>query len=465
MNIKQKIDGGENRKLEFKEKLPSKNQLIKTAIAFANGSGGEIIIGVEDNKKEIVGLPDELLTEYIDQISNAIYDTSSPAIIPEIVVETVDNKSILIIRIFPGNLTPYHIKSKDSYKGTYIRVGATNKIADKEIIRELERRRINVSFDEDIFYSSNIDNLNFEKLQKDFHDFTEKKLGKNDLFLLKLAKVQRDRPYPTNAGMLIAGRERVFDYAVIQCARFKGTTNDEFIDRKEFSGSLYNQVEYALKFAQTHIKLAGKIENVQRKDTYEIPLLAIREALINAVVHRDYSISGSDIKFAIFDDRIEITSPGVLPKTLDISELAEGRSVIRNKIIARFFKEIGFIEQWGTGIPKIYRTCRGHGLAEPEFRESGMFFKVILSKQSSDKVAIGSDKVAIGSDKSVLFNRNEKIILNYLQTNTQITNSAARRITSLSSPSVRKIFVKLTKNGIIKAVGNNKNRYYVLLDV
>lgn len=180
----------------------------------------------------------------------------------------------------------------------------------------------------------------------------------------------------------------LFNYARIKCARFKGKDTYEFIDQKELTGPIYEQVEEAIKFAKAHINKSGKITELQRIDEYEIPIVAIREIIANAVVHRDYSISGADIKFAIFDDRIEITSPGLLPKTLDIEDIKIGRSEIKNKVIARFFKEIKFIEEWGTGIKRIIKSCTDAGFEEPIFIETGMFFKVIIKKNNNDKVAI-----------------------------------------------------------------------------
>jgi len=108
-----------------------------------------------------------------------------------------------------------------------------------------------------------------------------------------------------------------------------------------------------MNFAKTHINKSGEITELQRIDKYELPLVAIKETLANAIVHRDYSISGVDIKFAIFDDRIEITSLGFLPKTLDIKDIKMGRSGIRNRLIVKVFKEIRLIEEWGTGIKRI----------------------------------------------------------------------------------------------------------------
>jgi ATP-dependent DNA helicase RecG len=273
---------------------------------------------------------------------------------------------------------------------------------------------------------------------------------------LKLIKEENGKKYPTRGAVLLSSNNNIFEYARIKCARFKGNDIGEFIDQKEFDGPLHIQVENAMKFAMIHIEKTGKIDGLKRKDEYLIPLVAVREALINAAVHRDYSISGSDIKFAVFDDRIEITSPGNLPKSLSVNEIIVGRSEIRNKVIARFFKEIGFIEQWGTGLKKIINSCIVSGLKKPEFIETGLFFKVILFK-SSDKEAIGSDKVSIGSDKV-------SIIIEYLKIHKIITNVTARKITGLSPSGVRKIFSNMIKNKLIKAVGEKKNRYYILSD-
>lgn len=364
------------------------------------------------------------------------------------------------MEVFPGNLKPYYIKSKGKLKGTYIRVGATNKLSDEEMIMELERQKRNISFDEECVYDYDLLNIDLSKLKNDFYRYTEKELNEENLVNLKLIKEENGIKYYIKALVLLT-HNKIFHYARIKCARFKGNDIGEFIDQKEFSGPLYEQVENTMNFAKTHINKSGKITELQRIDEYEIPLVAVREAISNAVVHRDYSISGADIKFAIFDDRIEITSPGLLPKTLDIEDIKMGRSEIRNKIIARFFKEINFIEEWGTGIRRIIKSCTDAGLEEPEFIETGMFFKVVIKKKSNDRVAISGDKVAISGDKTELNNKESEIV-DYIKNNGRITNKEARELTKLLSSGVRKIFDVLTQKELIIAVGDKKSRYYIL---
>lgn len=473
MSILSDIRKGESRKIEFKEYLPESSKISKTIISFSNGAGGKLIIGVND-KGEITGVSEDEVLEIPDKISNIVYDSCYPAIIPEIYIENINGKNVIIVEVFPGNLKPYYLKSKGKLKGTYIRVGATNKLSDEEMIMELERQRRNISFDEECVYDYDLANITLSKLNNDFYRFTKKELNEENLINLKLIREEHGIKYATRALILLTD-SNLFNYARIKCARFKGKDTYEFIDQKELTGPIYEQVEEAIKFAKAHINKSGKITELQRIDEYEIPIVAIREIIANAVVHRDYSISGADIKFAIFDDRIEITSPGLLPKTLDIEDIKIGRSEIKNKVIARFFKEINFIEEWGTGIKRIIKSCTLAGLEEPQFIETGMFFKVIIKKNNSDKVAISGDKVAISGDKiresdesfSVDSSRNQlsdaenKIIL-YLKEYETITNRKAREITGLSSSGVRKVFEGLVQKNLIIAYGDKKSRYYEL---
>jgi ATP-dependent DNA helicase RecG len=228
--------------------------------------------------------------------------------------------------------------------------------------------------------------LDLERLQTDFKSLAGREINQEALQTLKLCRLQGDQLQVSYGGWLLAGHSQP-EMANIQCARFKGEDVGSFIDQKQFSGPLYSQVQSAMAFAQTHIEMSGEINGLQRDDHYRFPLGAIREALVNAMIHRDYSISGSNIKFAIFDSRIEVTSPGALPKAMVISDLSSGRSEVRNKVLARFFKEIRFIEQWGTGIARMTKACLDHGLKPPKFQETGLFFKVIFSKKKKNSTA------------------------------------------------------------------------------
>jgi predicted HTH transcriptional regulator len=140
---------------------------------------------------------------------------------------------------------------------------------------------------------------------------------------------------------------KLFPYAKIECARFKGTNTRIFLDQATISGPIHTLHEPCMNFIKKNIALSSQIGEIYREDRWEYPLEAIREAISNAIIHRDYSVLGSDIKVAIFDDMLEITSPGPLPETMPLEKLGTGRSEIRNRVLAPIFKDLKLIEAWG----------------------------------------------------------------------------------------------------------------------
>ena len=140
-------------------------------------------------------------------------------------------------------------------------------------------------------------------------------------------------------------------------------------------------------FILNHINLSAKIEGLYRTDSYEIPIVALREALINALIHRDYANFGRDIKVGVYDDIVNIVSPGALPNIVTIEDILRGRSEIRNKVIANVFKELGLIEQWGSGINRIMLACKKAGLNQPKIREQGDFVDVEFYRPKIEKMS------------------------------------------------------------------------------
>ena len=177
-------------------------------------------------------------------------------------------------------------------------------------------------------------------------------------------------------------------------------------------------------------------------------------------MHRDYSISGSDIKFAIFNNRIEITSPGNLPKSLDINEILDGRSEIRNRVIARFFKEIGFIEQWGTGIRKIVKYCKERTGKEPEFKETGLFFKVTIYKSDPDF----SQPIAnrLGEKLGEKLGETQEKIIKLIINNSSITTKELSSQLNISTTAIEKHIAKLKDWGIIERKGSYRKGQWIV---
>ena len=377
--ILEEIKKGESKTLEFKQELIDSKKLAKTIVAFSNTSGGKFVIGVADNK-EIIGVDKDTIPETIDKIANIIDDTCAPQIRPHIYTENINGKIIIIIETFAGYQKPYYIKNEGINEGVYIRIASTTRKADKTTIRNLERTRENIGYDEEINHNITRDYDAETKFYADFETYAKKSISEKDLFNLKLLKEVNGESIPTNAyGLFIKPSD--LEHGIIKCARFKGTTTTHFIDRKEIELPVYKQIEQAMSFAQMYIALGSTIVGVRRIDKYAMPMDAIREAIANAVTHRDYSRNNAFIMLNIFDDRLEITSPGELPGLLSIDQIKTGRSEIRNRVVAKILKQMGFIEEWGTGINRIITISQEWGVKEPVFEEIGQSFRATVFAQ------------------------------------------------------------------------------------
>ncbi len=195
-----------------------------------------------------------------------------------------------------------------------------------------------------------------------------------------LCKVGRNT-YPTHAFDLLTKNSN--RYAKIQCALFKGKTRDVFIDRKEFNGSIYEQIDDAYNFILRHIDMGAEIEGEYRKDMYELPVTAVRETIANAVLHRSY-LDKACVQVSLYDDRMEVSSPGMLYGGMDIETAKKGKSTCRNEAIAEAFHYMHIAEAWGTGLPRIINRCEEYGLPEPVFEEFGDGFKVVIFRKVSN---------------------------------------------------------------------------------
>ena len=380
MTILEQIARGEGKTLEFKAAIPTSERLAKSIIAFANTGGGKILIGVKDDGT-VMGIENSEVPDYMDRIANMAHDLIHPLIVPEIYGYSLQELTIIVVEVYPSPVKPHFLKNLGKAAGVYIRVGATNKQADPEYVQELERQKLNISFDEDCCSDCPDQAEVIEALRKLLAIQLRKEITEETLVNLKFLKVQQGKLQLTNAGPILMG---AWEHVHIKCARFKGDDSDVFIDRKELTGDLFFQLENAMKFLLANINLSGEVgaDHLRRIDKYEIPPEALREALVNAIVHRDYVMSGSDIKVAVYDSRIEITSPGAFPRGITLEEVLDGRSEVRNKVIARVFKEAELIEQWGRGIRKLTRLCLEAGLQKPDIIETGMFVQVTFYRKS-----------------------------------------------------------------------------------
>ena len=378
---------GESKNIEYKITLPDKSEkYMKTIVAFANTQGGKLIIGVDDKTHQIVGVENETLFQAMDAIANAVSDSCMPQIIPDIEPQTVDGKTVIVVSVEAGKNRPYYLKAKGKENGTYIRVAGTSRQAFPEKIRELEMEGSRISWDELTCVGYPVSEEATEKLCQNIERFRKKaemiehSVKTEQLVNWKILKQRDGQLLATNAYALLTSD--YFPFARTQCAVFKGRDRAVFLDKREFTGPIYLQIEEAVDFVLRNIRLGVTIDGLVRKEKYELPPEAIREMIINAHCHRNF-LDESCIQVAIYDDRLEVTSPGGLYNGLTYEEVMSGHSKIRNKGIANIFNQMGLVEAWGSGIKRILNVAEEYGLQEPKFQEFDNMFRVELFRNSS----------------------------------------------------------------------------------
>ncbi len=377
MNVTELIQKNESKTLEFKRDCSSPDKIIQTIIAFANTSGGVLLIGVEDKDKTVCGVANPLDIE--EKLVNIISDTISPRLIPSIEIVSWRNKQIIAIEVFPSPIRPHFKTILGEEKGVLVRVGSSNRKADSRLIRELHRAVRHQSYDEEPILEGNSEALDFRAISELFAGI--RMLKARDLLTLRLMATYQRRKVPTTGGMILFGKERLnyFSDAWIHCGRFDGTSKRKIIDVVELKTYPIYAIDKALEFTKKHAFRAIEItEKAKNRVRWNVPLLAVREAVTNAVVHSDYSQTGAHLRLSFFDDRIEIDNPGLLYDGLTIDDIKQGISKLRNRVIGRIFKELGLIEQWGSGIQRMIEVCEEMGLPSPEFVELGGQFRVTL---------------------------------------------------------------------------------------
>ena len=470
---------GESKNMEYKVTLPDKSEkYMKTIVAFANTQGGKLIVGVDDKTHEIVGVETEILFQLMDGIANAISDSCMPQIIPDIEPQTIDGKTVIIVSVEAGKNRPYYLKSKGKENGTYIRVAGTSRQAFPEKIRELEMEGARISWDELTCVGYPVSENVTEKLCRDIESFREKagmtehSVKKEQLINWKILKQNEGKLLATNAYALLTSD--YFPFSKTQCAVFKGTDRAVFLDKREFTGPIYTQIESAVDFVLRNIRLGATIDGLVRKEKYELPPEAIREMVINAHCHRNL-LDESCIQVAIYDNRLEVTSPGGLYNGLTYEEVMNGHSKIRNKAIANIFSQMGLVEAWGSGIKRIFNAAKEYGLPEPKFQEFDNMFRVELFRNNSmtgaeKEAGESSEKVRreVGEGSEIIrsyeLSDTQKKIVNLLLYDRQLSAAKIAEQLGMGSRSIEKNIKKLKELGILIRHGSPKNGYWEVID-
>jgi len=377
MSLVELLKRHEGKTLEYKRDLSSGENILKCLIAFANTAGGTVVIGVDDGSKNVRGVSDVLAAE--EKLANMVADSIRPRLIPDIEVVPWRNLNVLAVQVYPSNTRPHYLARLGPEDGVFIRVGSTNRKAEALQIEELKRLNRMNTFDEQAIPELKSEAIDFRAASELFAPYRQ--LTSQSWKTLRIVTEHQGRQVPTIGGLLLFGKDRFtrFPDAWIQAGRFAGTNRTRLLDSTEIRSFLPLAAEEAIAFANKHLTRESIIENVRREDRWSIPLVAIREALMNAIVHADYAQPGAPIRIALFDDRIEIENPGLLPFGLTIEDIMQGVSKLRNRVVGRVFHELHLIEQWGSGIQRMTAACEEAGLGVPRLEEIGMHFRVTIS--------------------------------------------------------------------------------------
>lgn len=362
------IQSGEGYKTEFKRSVST--DLAKEIVTFANSSGGRIFIGIEDNGR-ISGITiDNSLRSKVTMMAQ----DCDPSV--EINLEAFNN--ILIVHVAEGKDKPYRCTN-----GFYIRNGAsTIKLSTQQII-DFIKTEGKVKFDElrnkEAEYPETLNIFCIDRF-KQLSDITADIKDEELLTNLGLLYPDESPPVINNTGVLffIQNPAQYLPQCSVTCVAYKGNTKVDILDKKTFDLDIITNIDDAITFLKRHLNVAYEIKGKRRSEKLEIPEVVLREAVVNAVTHRDYFEKGANVMVEVFDNRVEISNPGGLPKGLKEEDFGS-RTLARNPLIAALLNRAGYIEKLGTGIPRIRKCMADAGLPEPDFHFDS-FFKVGLRR-------------------------------------------------------------------------------------
>jgi len=433
--------------VEFKESFD--REAVVTAGAFANTRGGTIFIGMTD-RGNVVGTL--IGTESLRGWANTISQSTEPHLIPEMEELTCEGNPVVAIRIKENPLKPVSVRGR-----CYRRVGTSNRAMQPHEIAEMHLQSIGSSWDLTTTLKTTLADLDPAKVA----DYVKKanETGRRSIapdespqtVLEKIGLVQDSKP--TWAALLLFGKDpqRFLSQAIMHCGLFN-TDEISVLDDRMVMGTIIEQVNDAMEFIRKNIRVAFVMTGEpERKQVWDYPVEALREAVINAVCHRDYTISSS-VEIRILRESLKVWSPGRLAPGITLPELFTSHaSVLRNKGIAQVLYDIGWIERWGSGIQKMRSASAEAGLPEPVFQED-QGFSVIFRKDVFNR------------DYLVRAGLSERLIsaVLYARENGKITNADYQRIADVSAATARRDLKDLVDKNILDMKGVRKGIYYVL---
>ena len=418
------------------------DDIKKEIIAFANTRGGSILVGVEDNGK-ICGV--ENSDRLIQQISNAARDAIKPDVTMFLHYETqtIENKNIVEVKVQCGAHRPYYLAAKGLRpEGVFVRQGTSSVPASDTMIRQMIKETDGDNYED---MRSLDQELTFEKVTS---EFAKRDLPLGEAQMKTLGMIDTDGLY-SNLALLLSDQCP----HIIKAATFGGTDQSDFQNRREFTGSLLKQLEEAYAYLDLRNQTKATFEGLLRIDHRDYPDTAIRESLLNAIVHRDYAVSASTL-ISVYADRMEMISIGGLAGGISFDDVMLGVSYCRNHKLADVFYRLGLIEAYGTGMNKIMSSYKD-APAKPEIQVSTGAFKTVLPNQN---VAVAV-KTPVPSQ---IIDKKEQAVLDLFKGQASLTRAEIEKALGVSTSTACRIIKKMIANGVLSAEGNGRNAKYYL---
>jgi len=453
MNIKELIKKGESEKVEFKKFLQLKDQIGEAVSAFSNTRDGTIIVGFDEKNNELIGV--EIGKNTMEELANYIKQHTDSPVFPHIKVENSDNKEIIVIEVSESDEKPVLFKGR-----AYKRVGKSSHKASSAEIRKLALESKKIYWDERVCEDAALKDIDEKKFRWFLREarikrglkISEYSDIKDALIKLKLLKNEK----LTNAAALLFSKESLFLQSEVKCIRFSG--NDPvkpYIDFQTLEGDVLDLIDRAEDFVLRNIRKAIWLVpgQVQREEKYEYPPDAIREAIANAVVHRDYETT-SKVQVRVFDEYIEIWNPGKLPTGWTVETLKQKHeSAPKNPLLFKQLFWVNYVEDVGGGITDMVHDCEEWGIPEPEFEDTGTSIVVTFRKSIFTEEFL---------EKMELTERQKKAV-EYIKENNKITNKEYQNINFVSRQTASRELANLTQKGILQQMGiTGSGTFYVL---
>lgn len=458
----------ESRTLEFKQDLSSPDRVLRAIAAFANTTGGTLVVGISDDRQPL-GLARAAVEE--ERLANLIASGIEPAISPDFQVVSENNLDFLVVRVprLPG---VFYIRQEGPENGVYVRHGSTNRRATADQLVELRRQAQAGTFDSQVCAGARL---------ADFDQEVARLLFEQMGVTLSLAKmetlgllVRSDETWlPTNGAIILFGtsaaRARCFPDARVQAARFAGLTKAEFLDQLEPDDrgvSILAALEEIPRFIRRNTRTASRITGatLRRQDVPEYSAVALREVLVNALAHADYSRHGMNIKVAIFSNRIEVENPGGWPLGLSEEDFRNGVSRARNPVIAGVLHKLTIMENWGSGYERIETDAGQFGYALPIWEDKGTVLRAKLLPHPELQLPTG-EEFTLTSDVSVNVRVNERQewFMAQLSDGYQVKAEDIIYKFSVTDRTARRDIRQLQEMGMVGFLGAFKTGRYVLL--